>query len=64
MNDLELDALAFRWRDALDKAADSLAQVGRSRRVLRVSPAELGPGSRTWSVSATLPTLTSSASRV
>ena len=44
MNDLELDALAFRWRDALDTAANSLGQVGRSRRVLHFSPAEL----RAW----------------
>lgn len=44
MNDLELDALAFRWRGALDTAADSLGQVERSRRVLRFSPAEL----RAW----------------
>jgi HAD superfamily hydrolase (TIGR01509 family) len=41
MNDLELDALAFRWRDALDTAANSLGQVGRSRRVLHFSPGEL-----------------------
>jgi HAD superfamily hydrolase (TIGR01509 family) len=41
MNDLELDALAFRWRGALDTAADSLGQVERSRRVLHFSPAEL-----------------------
>ena len=44
MNDLELDALAFRWRGALDTAADSLGQVERSRRVLHFSPAEL----RAW----------------
>lgn len=41
VNDLELDALAFRWRRALDTAADSLGQVERSRRVLHFSPAEL-----------------------
>ena len=41
MNDLELDALAFRWRGALDTAANSLGQVERSRRVLHFSPAEL-----------------------
>jgi HAD superfamily hydrolase (TIGR01509 family) len=44
MNDLELDALAFRWRGALDTAADSLWQVERSRRVLHFSSAEL----RAW----------------
>ena len=41
MNDLELDTLAFRWRGALDTAANSLAQVGRSRRALHFSSAEL-----------------------
>lgn len=41
MNDLELDALAFRWRGALDTAANSLGQVERSRRVLHFTPAEL-----------------------
>ena len=41
MNDLELDALALRWRDALDTAADSLRELGRSRQVLHFSPAEL-----------------------
>lgn len=44
MDDLQLDTLTFRWRDALDKAADSVAQLGRSRQVLHVSPTEL----RTW----------------
>jgi beta-phosphoglucomutase-like phosphatase (HAD superfamily) len=41
VNDLELDALAFRWRGALDTAADSLAQVGRNRQVLQLAPAEV-----------------------
>jgi HAD superfamily hydrolase (TIGR01509 family) len=41
VNDLELDALAFRWRGALDTAADSLAQAGRSRQTLRLASAEL-----------------------
>ena len=41
MNDLQLDTLAFRWRGALDTAADSLAQVGRSRQTLHFSAAEL-----------------------
>ena len=44
MDDLELDTLTFRWRHALDKAADSVAQVERSRGVLHFSPAEL----RVW----------------
>lgn len=41
MNDLELDTLAFRWRGALDRAAETLAQVGRNRQALHFSPAEL-----------------------
>ena len=41
MNDLELDALAFRWRGALDTAAESLAQLGHSRQALHFSAAEL-----------------------
>jgi HAD superfamily hydrolase (TIGR01509 family) len=41
VNDLELDALAFRWRDALDTAADSLAQAGRNPRALQLAPGEL-----------------------
>ena len=41
MNDLQLDALAFRWRGALDTAADSLAQVGRSQQALHFPAAEL-----------------------
>ena len=45
VNDLQLDALALRWRVALDAAADSLAQVGRNRRVLHFPAAEL----RAWS---------------
>ena len=45
VNDLQLDALALRWRVALDTAADSLAQVGRNRRVLHFPAAEL----RAWS---------------
>ena len=44
MNDLELDTLAFRWRGALDTAANSLAQVGRNRQTLHFSSAEL----RAW----------------
>lgn len=41
MNDLQLDTLAFCWRDALDAAGDSLAQAGRSRQALHLSPGEL-----------------------
>jgi len=41
VNDLQLDTLAFRWRGALDAAADSLGQAGRSRQALRFSPGEL-----------------------
>lgn len=41
VNDLQLDTLAFRWRGALDRAADGLAQVGRSRQALHFSSAEL-----------------------
>ena len=44
VNDLQLDALAFLWRGALDTAADSLADVGRSRQALHFSSAEL----RAW----------------
>ena len=40
-NELELDALAFRWRGALDAAADSLAEVGRSRQALHVPAPQL-----------------------
>ena len=41
MDDLELDTLAFRWRGALDVAADSLDQLSRGRRALQLSPTEL-----------------------
>jgi HAD superfamily hydrolase (TIGR01509 family) len=41
VNDLQLDTLAFRWRGALDAAADSLTQAGRSRRALHLSQGEL-----------------------
>ena len=41
MNDLQLDALAFRWRGALDTAADSFSQLGRGRQELHFSPDEL-----------------------
>jgi HAD superfamily hydrolase (TIGR01509 family) len=41
MNDLQLDALAFRWRGAFDTAADSLSEVGRSSQRLHFSPVEL-----------------------
>jgi HAD superfamily hydrolase (TIGR01509 family) len=41
VNDLQLNTLAFRWRDALDAAGDGLAQAGRSRQALRFSPGEL-----------------------
>jgi len=41
MNDLQLDALAFRWRRTLDTTADSLSQIGRSQQTLHFSPAQL-----------------------
>lgn len=41
MDDLELDALAVRWRAALDLAADSLDELTRSRRELQFAPTEL-----------------------
>jgi hypothetical protein len=41
MTELELDALAVRWRGAFDLAADTLAQVGRSPQALRFAPGEL-----------------------
>lgn len=41
MDDLDLDTLAFRWRGALDVAAESLDQLSRSRRALQLSSTEL-----------------------
>ena len=41
MDDLALDTAAFRWREALDAATDSLDNVSRSREALRFSTAEL-----------------------
>jgi beta-phosphoglucomutase-like phosphatase (HAD superfamily) len=41
VNDLQLDTLAFRWRGALDTAADTLAQAGSSRQALHFSSPEL-----------------------
>ena len=41
MDDLDLDSAAFKWREALDAASDSLDNVSRSRRALHFSPAEL-----------------------
>jgi hypothetical protein len=41
MDDLELDAAAYRWCEALDAATDSLDYVSRSREALRFSAAEL-----------------------
>ena len=41
MDDLELDAAAYRWREALDAATDSLDNVSRSREALRFPTTEL-----------------------
>jgi len=41
MEAVELDALAIHWRDALDAAENSLAEVSRSRRAFRLSATEL-----------------------
>ena len=41
VNDLQLDALAVRWRGALDLAADTLVRVSRSPQALRFGPGEL-----------------------
>ena len=41
MDDLALDGAAFKWREALDAASDSLDNVSRSRRALRFPSAEL-----------------------
>src|SRR5690242_12655642 len=41
MDDLELDALAFHWRGALDVAADSLDELSRSGRALQLPSNEL-----------------------
>jgi hypothetical protein len=41
MDDPELDTLAFRWRGALDIAAESLDELTRSRRALQLSSTEL-----------------------
>jgi hypothetical protein len=38
---LQLDHLAIHWSDAFDAAEHSLAEVSRSRRAFRLSPAEL-----------------------
>jgi hypothetical protein len=41
MDDRELDTLALHWRGVLDLAADSLHELGRSRRELQLSASEL-----------------------
>lgn len=41
MDDFALDTAAFRWREALDAATDSLDNVSRSREALRFSTSEL-----------------------
>jgi cytosine/adenosine deaminase-related metal-dependent hydrolase len=41
VNDLQLDALALRWRGALDLAADTLVRVGRTPHALYFTSGEL-----------------------
>jgi hypothetical protein len=41
MDDVALDTAAFRWREALDAATDTLDEVSRSRRALGFSAPEL-----------------------
>jgi HAD superfamily hydrolase (TIGR01509 family) len=41
VNDLTLDLLAFQWREALDSAAETLGDVGRSPQALHFSTGEL-----------------------
>jgi TolA-binding protein len=41
VDDLSLDGAAFRWREALDAATDSLESVSRSRTALHFTSAEL-----------------------